>query len=204
MLLILSGKSGSGKDIVTQTILNHYPNETTRLVAHTSRPIRPNETNGKDYYFLTKEEFQSLIQENRFIEYRSFQTNVNGIPDEWFYGTMKFQPLEQDKMRVVIKDLAGAKELKEYCDSIGEVCVCILIEVNETVRTERAKQRSGFDQMEWDRRLKTDEFDFSMERQVGVVDYTIRNDEGLSLGDLATKCIQIGMEFETYQLERET
>ena len=203
MLLILSGKSGSGKDFITQTILNHYPDIITRLVAYTSRPIRPNEINGKDYYFLTKEKFQSLIQENRFIEYRSFQTNVNGIPDEWFYGTRKFQPLEQDKIMIVIKDLAGAKELKEYCNSIGEACACILIEANETIRTERAKQRSGFDQIEWNRRLKTDEFDFSVERQAGVVDYIIRNDEGLSLGDLATKCIQIGMEFETYSFERE-
>lgn len=203
MLLILSGKSGSGKDVITQTILNHHPDITTRLVAYTSRPIRPNETNGKDYYFITKERFQSLIQENRFIEYRSFQTNVNGIPDEWFYGTMKFQSLEQDKITIIIKDLANAKILKEYCDSIGENCACILIEVNEAIRTERAKQRSGFDQIEWDRRLKADEFDFLVERQTGIVDYTIRNDEGLSLDDLATKCIQIGMEFKTYSFERE-
>lgn len=181
MMLILCGKSGSGKDTIATEILKKHPEDTTRLVSYTSRPMRDGETEGREYFFISKEEFLKRIEAGNFVEYRSYSTLVDGKPDEWFYGTGKFERTGDRGLVVAIKDLEGARVLKDYCEEIGEPCECILIEAPDKVREERAKLRGGFDQVEWDRRLKSDEADFSEEKVRGVVDKVVLND-----GDLST------------------
>ena len=184
MMLILCGKSGSGKDTIASEILKNYPEEAMRMVSHTSRPMRDGERNGREYFFISREKFLEGVHNNRFVEYRSYNTLVNGKPDEWFYGTSKFEKTGDHGLVVAIKDLEGAKVLKNYCEEIGEPCECILVEVPDNVRRERAVLRGSFDQVEWDRRLAADEIDFSEEKKAAVVDKVILNDG--SMGDVST------------------
>ena len=184
MMLILCGKSGSGKDTIAGEILRKYSEDSKRLVSHTSRPMRDGEENGREYYFVPKESFLEGIKASNFIEYRSYNTTVNGVPDEWYYGTQKFEKTNDGTLLVAIKDLEGAKVLKDYCEEIGEHCECILVEVPDKLREDRAKLRGSFDQTEWDRRLKADAIDFSEEKKRSVVDKVILNDG--SMGDVST------------------
>lgn len=188
MMLILCGKSGSGKDTVAQKILEKYEENVLKLVSDTSRPMREGEVDGREYNFTSKEKFLKGIEDGKFVEYRSYNTLVNGVPDEWYYGTSKFEKTEEGKLVVAIKDLEGAKVLKDYCEEIGEPCECILLEVDDKVREARAKLRGSFDQIEWDRRLKADEVDFSLEKQMAVVDKVVQNDGSNSIETIADFC----------------
>ena len=67
-LIILSAPSGTGKSTLVQYLLTR-PFDLEFSVSATSRPPRGSEQNGKDYYFLSKEEFQKKIAQNEFLEY---------------------------------------------------------------------------------------------------------------------------------------
>lgn len=164
MLKILCGMSGSGKDYTMRKMVN---NGYIPIVSWTSRPMREGEIDGREYHFCDYKEFQYLIKNDKLIEYRSYNTLLNGKEDIWYYGTLK-EKLDRDKDYVVILDLIGAKAVKEYYkDYETEV---IYIYCDDNIRKERAKKRGGFDEIEWNRRLERDKIDFREEKRRGIVD----------------------------------
>ncbi len=66
-IFIISGPSGAGEDSVIKGLKKIYSTE--KIITTTTRNIRPNEINGKDYYFINKEEFQTKIKNNEFFEW---------------------------------------------------------------------------------------------------------------------------------------
>ena len=79
ILIVVSGPSGVGKDTVVQRMKErglpiHF------VVTATTREKRPNETNGKDYWFVSKDEFARMIEENELIEYAVVYGDYKGIP----------------------------------------------------------------------------------------------------------------------------
>jgi guanylate kinase len=79
-LLIISAPSGAGKTTLVKYLLTAIESLHFSISA-TSRPMRNGETNGKDYYFLSKEDFQQKINENAFLEWEEVYEGV-------FYGTL--------------------------------------------------------------------------------------------------------------------
>ena len=65
-LIVISGPSGTGKGTVCKELLKAQP-EIVFSISATTRKPRPGEVNGKDYWFLSKEEFQQMIAENRLL-----------------------------------------------------------------------------------------------------------------------------------------
>ena len=92
-LIILSAPSGSGKTTLCKEI-QKKENRIKFSVSHTSRKIRPNEKNGIDYFFVTKEEFLKGIKNEEFVEWEK-------IHGDYYYGTSKKQ----------INDAIGKKTL---------------------------------------------------------------------------------------------
>ncbi len=80
-LFIFSAPSGSGKTTIVQNLLEKELNLEFSISA-TNRPKRENETYGKDYYFLTTDEFKKSIENNEFVEWEEVYANR-------FYGTLK-------------------------------------------------------------------------------------------------------------------
>lgn len=81
LLIVVSGPSGAGKD----TICNKLVNESNNMwisISMTSRNPRGNEVEGKDYFFVTKEEFESKIKDNVFLEYATYNNNYYGTPKD--------------------------------------------------------------------------------------------------------------------------
>ncbi len=79
LLIVVSGPSGAGKDTVVQRMQErglpiHF------VVTATTRPKRPGETHGKDYWFVSKEEFARMIEHNELIEYAIVYGDYKGIP----------------------------------------------------------------------------------------------------------------------------
>ncbi len=68
LFIVVSAPSGAGKSSICQRLLQACP-EIKFSVSYTSRPPRPNEVNGKDYYFISREEFQERIKQGEFVEW---------------------------------------------------------------------------------------------------------------------------------------
>ncbi len=78
-LFVYSGASGVGKGTIMKRILAE--DKTTRLsVSATTRAPRPGETHGKEYFFITREEFDKMIAEDGFMEYATYCDNSYGTP----------------------------------------------------------------------------------------------------------------------------
>ena len=155
-IVVLMGMSGVGKD-ATRKILEEkmgYEN----IVSYTSRPIRENEINGKDYYFVSRKQFENMIDNNEMIEYRNYETNWSGNTDTWFYGVKKFE-LEDYINYVIVIDLMGAESVIKYFGE--ENCILIYLNAKDEIRKSRAIKRGSFDETEWNRRLLADYKDFS-------------------------------------------
>ena len=80
-LIIIAGPSGVGKGTIRKILMKNKSLNLVFSVSLTTRKPRPNEVNGKDYYFVSKKEFSKAIKEGDFLEYASFVGN--------YYGTSK-------------------------------------------------------------------------------------------------------------------
>ena len=178
MITILCGKSASGKD----TLLNELvkSGEFESLISTTSRPMRDGETDGKEYHFVSREEFEKRLAEGKFIEHRSYNTLVGGNPDTWYYG-MEKRDLDPNKNYLVILDLEGAKAFQQVYGKDNTLAV--FVEAPDAIRTDRAMSRGSFDESEWKRRLADDNIKFSEENVFKVCDTNVLN-YGSDLGKL--------------------
>jgi guanylate kinase len=107
LLIVISGPSGAGKDTVMQRMQErglpfHF------VVTATTRPQRPNEINGKDYFFVTKEEFARMINEDELIEHAIVYGDYKGIPKQQVR-----EALETGKDVVMRIDVQGAEAVRK-------------------------------------------------------------------------------------------
>lgn len=79
-LFVISGPSGSGKDTVLTQILKDMGSEAFLSVSMTTREMREGEEEGVDYYFVSKEEFEENIKNDRMLEYAKYGKNYYGTP----------------------------------------------------------------------------------------------------------------------------
>lgn len=80
MLIVLSGPSGVGKGTVRKEIFSRPDNTFHYSVSMTTRQRRPGEVNGKDYFFVSKEEFEKEIKNGGVLEYAKYVDNYYGTP----------------------------------------------------------------------------------------------------------------------------
>ena len=107
MMFVLSSPSGTGKTTLAKKIANNNTNFIISI-SHTTRQPRPNEINGKDYHFVSRQEFNDLIKKDNFFEYANIFDNC--------YGTSKKPVLEllsQGKDVLFDIDWQGTKQLKK-------------------------------------------------------------------------------------------
>ncbi len=106
-LLVLSGPSGAGKSTLIKTILENF-NDVYFSISTTTRPKRPGEVDGKDYYFVTTEEFEKDIEEGMFLEWAKVHGN--------YYGT-SLRPVQkallEGKLVLFDIDVQGFESIKK-------------------------------------------------------------------------------------------
>ena len=100
-IFLISGPSGVGKDTVIKT-LHESHSDIKNIVTITTRKIRVNEINNKDYIFVNKKEFENLIKRNKLIEWSEVYGNFYGVPKDQIDNNLKNQ-----------NDIQGVKKLKE-------------------------------------------------------------------------------------------
>lgn len=80
LLIVFSGASGVGKGTVRQEIFSTPDHQFEYSVSMTTRPKRPGEVDGVDYFFRTREEFEDLIKKGQMLEYAEYVGNYYGTP----------------------------------------------------------------------------------------------------------------------------
>jgi len=79
-LIVISGPSGVGKSTVVNQVMSRVSNLHFSVSA-TTRPQRPGEVDGKNYYFVTKDAFQAMIEREELLEYAEYVGNYYGTPE---------------------------------------------------------------------------------------------------------------------------
>ena len=80
-IIVLSGPSGVGKGTVLREVMRRRP-DLQFSVSATTRPIRPTETDGVNYHFISREAFQKLIADDALLEYVTYADNYYGTPEK--------------------------------------------------------------------------------------------------------------------------
>ena len=78
-MLVLSSPSGAGKSTISRELLSREP-ELTMSVSATTRPPRPGEVDGQDYFFITKDTFHEMVAKDEFLEHATVFDNSYGTP----------------------------------------------------------------------------------------------------------------------------
>jgi len=151
--LILVGKSAAGKDHARKVCEQWF--NMPYAISYTTRPPRDEETDGKDYYFISKELFEEMISDDVWYEWVMF----NG----WYYGTTNEQ-MEKTR-QVFIMTPHGLSHLSEKDRNESLV---VYLDIDEEIRKVRMYERGGNDDSV-DRRLQADILDF-----LGFMNYDVK------------------------------
>ncbi|MGZ5244509.1 MAG: guanylate kinase [Bacteroidia bacterium] len=171
-MIILCGPSGSGKTTLAQHLLTNMPDLSFSISA-TTRPKREGEIHGKDYYFLSQDEFKDKLQENEFIE---FEEVYSGI----FYGTLKteLQRIWNEKRIPVLDiDVIGALNIKK---NFAPSALAIFIHPIslENIKS-RLKQRATESAESFEKRIQRAEEELSIAPQLDEIVYNDKLDVAL-------------------------
>ncbi|MBQ6946143.1 MAG: guanylate kinase [Ruminococcus sp.] len=158
-IFYIMGKSSSGKDTIYNRI--RLEEKLLPVVLYTTRPMRENEENGREYHFVDRSCFDKMKSEGKVIEERIYNT----IHGEWIYFTSK------DSINLKKGNCIGIGTLESYVkikEHFGEAVVPIYIEVEDGLRLARAVERERLQTnpkyAELCRRFLADSSDFSEEK----------------------------------------
>lgn len=106
ILVVVSGFSGAGKGTLMKKLVQEYDNYALSISATTRTP-RPGEVNGREYFFVTKEEFEKRISDDALVEYACYCDNYYGTPRDYVE-----QHLEQGHDVILEIEIQGALKIK--------------------------------------------------------------------------------------------
>ena len=107
ILAVVSGFSGAGKGTIMKGLMNRYDNYALSISATTREP-REGEVHGREYFFVSEEEFEDMIREDRLIEYARYVDHYYGTPKDYVMSQM-----EAGKDVILEIEIQGALKVKE-------------------------------------------------------------------------------------------
>ena len=184
MIIVLLGASGTGKSTIEKELSDNYG--FSKIISFTTRLVRNNEVNGRDYYFVSNEEFQEMLNEGQFAEYEEYSQNR-------FYGTLKSDYIEDGtENRVVVLTPNGYKQLQKNIDK--KHFFSVLVTANLGTRMKRYIDRVGVEKFNYDDK---NEISARVERDFGAfmgvngdVDLIVDNNEGTDIHKVVEKIIE--------------
>ena len=172
LLIVLSGPSGVGKGTVRKALFEMPDQEFVYSVSMTTRPPRPGEVDGVDYYFVSREEFERQIAEGNLLEYAEFVGN--------YYGTPKDKVEEQlNKGKEVILEIEvnGALQVRDKCK---DAVFIFVVPPTRKALYDRLKQRGTESEERIIARITKANKEFKLAHQY---DYIVVNDEVYNAAD---------------------
>lgn len=154
MLLILCGKTASGKNTYRDTLMQRNPSW-HRAVSHTTRPIRNGEENHLQYHFTENIPFITMAIQNFFIETTDYRLS-DYTDEKWHYGLSKFE-IDNDKINLAILNQDGAKNAIKY---LGKDKVKVIYLQSDSEELRRRGHERLDDPIRFEMRLRDDERQF--------------------------------------------
>jgi guanylate kinase len=147
-LIVIAAPSGSGKTSIVKELIKDNTLNLSFSISATTRKPRPNEVDGKDYYFKSQDEFKKLIKKNKFIEYEE-------VYEGQFYGTLftEVDRLRKKEYNIIFDiDVNGALAIK---NKFKESCLSIFIQAPDlNTLKKRLEERKTEDKIALEERLK--------------------------------------------------
>jgi len=167
LLIVISGPSGAGKDAVVRRMQErglpfHF------VVTATTRPRRPHETHGKDYWFVSSDEFAGMIERNELIEYAIVYGDYKGIPRAQVH-----EALASGRDVVMRLDVQGAETVRKL---VPDALLIFITTENEDEMVHRLTERETETPDSLAIRIATARKEL---KRVEAFDYVIVNHEAL-------------------------
>jgi len=144
-IVVISGPSGVGKGTICEEVIKRLGDDVQLSISVTTRPQTAQDIEGEDYYFVSREEFERLIKDNKLLEYAEVFGN--------FYGTPRDkvdQLLKQGKTVILEIDVQGGRKVKKIYPDAEMIFV---IPPSKEQLFERISSRGRDDKRALERRL---------------------------------------------------
>jgi guanylate kinase len=164
-VFVITGPSGVGKGTLIERLLEHVP-ELELSVSATTRDPRPGEVDGRDYHFLTPEEFERRVEAGDFLEHATYSGNR--------YGTLREEVerrLEEGRSVVLEIEVQGARQVRE---AMPEAVQIFIAPPDPAALRERLEGRGTDSAAAIERRLRTAETELEAQEEFPHV---VVNDE---------------------------
>jgi len=163
LLIVLSGPSGVGKDAVLEGFKKiDYPMH--YAVTATTRPRRKKETDGVDYHFVSKAEFEKMIEKGELLEWANVYGNLYGVPKSEL-----LQAMDKGKDVIVKVDVQGAASIKK---TVPQAVFIFLAPPSMEDLNKRLKQRKTESSIDLEVRIKAAEKEMN---SLSMFDYVVVN-----------------------------
>lgn len=185
MLTIIMGKTCSGKNAVVKELMSRG---WSQIITYTSRPKRRGEKNGREYFYISEEDFTNKIKSGYFAEWKSYY--VNG--KTWYYGSPSEEIIEaslDDKNHVIILTPQGVEDTLSFLSkyiSDYQINIIYLYANRSTILNRLQKRKDKNDSIE--RRMRADDIDFK--NATSLANKIIYNNGSDSIADVADKIIK--------------
>jgi guanylate kinase len=168
VLIVISGPSGVGKTTIVREVEKRLGGSFS--VSATTRAKSPSETHGKDYFFLSEDEFQRMIDENQFLEYAQvFGRNWYGTPREQVE-----KQLEAGELVILDIDVQGAQQVK---DKVPQAFAIFILPPSEDELLRRLRARARDDEEAIQRRFNEARQEIAIARTSGCYNAFVNNDD---------------------------
>lgn len=171
-LFIISGPSGAGEDCVIEGLREYFPIE--RVITSTTRKMRPSESQGYPYYFISQEDFQKGLEKNEFFEYaKEYNDQYYGVTNKEIERVK-----EIDKLGIWKVEYKGVMTIKEKMPSVKSILISAPIEILEgrlkkrgNISKEAIQERTEYTK-EWYKHK--DVYTYEVVNEEGKLDETIK------------------------------
>jgi guanylate kinase len=164
ILFVISAPSGAGKTTIVRKVISQLPG-VNLSVSCTTRDRRPEEQDGIDYFFITRDEFSTMEQEGKFIEWAQVHGDLYGTP------RANVEKLQHGEDLVLEIDTQGARKIREeFHDGV----LIFILPPSLEVLGERLRSRGGDSEEAIQARLRNAQKELD---QMGWYDYIVVNTE---------------------------
>lgn len=167
--IVLSGPSGTGKSTLLKKLFQDYPDTFGFSISHTTRAPRPGEENGVQYHFVSNDEFDKLVAEQKFIEHAKFGGNQYGTSIKAVDDVSK-----KGKVCILDIDMQGVRAVKKT--ALKPHFVFIAPPSHEALR-ERLQGRGTETPESLEKRLSHAHSEMEYSKEPGAYDLIVVNDD---------------------------
>lgn len=135
LLIVISGPSGVGKDTIARNLIDRRPESFYFVVTATTRPPREGEVNGRDYFFVSTDEFARMIEQNELLEYAIVYNDYKGVPKQQIRDA-----LASGRDVIMRVDVQGAATIRKL---VPNAVFIFLIAESEEAMVKRLRERKS-------------------------------------------------------------